>query len=162
MRIALLCAAALLCGCAGNVKLLEDGKVHYGKYSQASRSVEVTIDGLKYSGTYAQNTTVGFGQSFGTAFSGTRTAYGTGFGTSVASNGSGQTVLTAEGGKAIQCVFQAQMGQGSGMCEGLDGKRYIMVIGGDDPGNPNNAQFQQPATGKPNQCSGTWANGRCT
>lgn len=159
MRLALICAAAALCGCAGNVKLLEDGKVHYGSYSQAARSVEVTIDGEKYSGTFTQNTTVGFGQSFGTAFSGNRSAYGTGFGTMVASNGSGQAVLTSANGKAIQCVFQAQMGQGSGMCEGLDGKRYIMVIGGDDPANPANPQYQQT---KPGSCSGTWANGRCT
>ena len=160
MRLALISAALLLCGCAGNVKLLEDGKVHYGSFNSASRTVEVDVDGVKYTGNFTQNTTVGFGQSFGTASSGTRTAYGSSFGTMVASNGSGQAVLTADNGKAIQCVFQAQMGQGSGMCEGLDGKRYIMVIGGNDSANPNNPPYQ--GTTQPSVCSGTWANGKCS
>ena len=160
MRALLIAAtAAALCGCAGNIKLIEDGKVHYGTFSQASRSVEVSIDGVKYSGSFTQNATVGFGQSFGTAFAGNRTAYGSSFGTMVASNGSGQAILTGENGKAIQCMFQAQMGQGNGMCEGLDGRRFLLVIGGDDPKNPNNPQYQKT---QPGICSGTWANGRCT
>ena len=153
MRKLLLIALLPLVGCAGQLRLLEDGKVHHGTYSQASRSVEVTIDGVRYAGGFTQNQTVAFGQGFGTAYSGGRTAFGTGFGTSVASNGSGQAVLTSPDGKVIQCVFQAAMGRGQGQCEALDGRRFVLVIG-DMPGDPPSASAQQ--------CNhGVWAKGRC-
>lgn len=142
--LSLAAAAVSLAGCAGNLRLLEEGKSHPGTWNAASKTMEANVDGRQYSGSFSQNVTVGFGQSFGTAFSGNRTAYGSGFGTSFASNGSGQAVMTSSDGKAIQCFFQAQMGRGSGQCEGLDGRRYVLVIGGDAPQyQTENAQTMQ-------------------
>lgn len=150
-------AAGLLAGCAGNLRLLEDGKLHSGSWNAASKTMEVTIEGRQYTGDFSQNVSVGFGQSFGTAFSGGRTAFGSGFGTSLASNGSGQAVMTSADGKVIQCIFQAQMGRGSGQCEGMDGRRYVLVIG-DQPGDAA-ARGQIPMS--MSACAGTYVNGRC-
>jgi hypothetical protein len=129
MRKLLLIGLLALAGCAGNLRLLEDGKSHAGTWNSATKTLEATIDGRKYSGSFSQNATVGFGNSFVTATSSTRTAYGSGFGTAVSSDGSGQAIMTSEDGKVIQCVFQAAMGRGQGRCEGLDGRRYVLVIG---------------------------------
>lgn len=130
MRKLLLAALIGLTGCAGNLRLLEDGKTHAGTWNAATKTLEVNVDGRQYSGTFSQNATVGFSNSFASASSGTRTAYGSGFGTSVASNGSGQAVLTSADGKVIQCVFQAAMGRGQGQCQGMDGRNFVLVIGG--------------------------------
>lgn len=129
MKKFLLLALLPLAGCAGNLHLLENGKAHAGTWNAASRTMEATIDGQKYTGSFTQNTSVGFGQSFGTAYSGGRTALGTGFGTTVVSNGSGQALMTSADGKVIQCVFQAMAGRGQGQCEALDGRRFFLVIG---------------------------------
>lgn len=115
-------AAALLAGCAGNLKLLEDGKVHNGTWNAATKTLEATIDGRHYSGTFSQNATVGTG--FATA--GGTSAIGTG----ISSNGGGQAILTSTDGKVIECFFQASLGRGQGQCQGMDGKRYALVIGG--------------------------------
>lgn len=157
IKFSALLAVVALTGCAGNLRLLEEGKSHPGTWNAASKTMDVNIDGRRYEGSFSQNVTVGFGQSFGTAFSGGRTAFGSGFGTSFASNGSGQAVMTSADGKAIQCMFQAQMGRGSGQCEGMDGRRYILVIGGDAPGAPPPANPTSM-----NSCGGaTYQNGRC-
>jgi len=111
-----------LAGCAGNLKLLEDGKSHAGTWNAASKTLEATIDGKHYSGSFSQNASVGFG----TGVSGTKFSTGT----AVASNGSGQAILTSDDGKIIQCVFQAALGRGQGQCEGMDGRRFVLVIGG--------------------------------
>lgn len=122
MKRMFLIAAFLLTGCAGNLRLLEDGKSHAGSWNAATKTIEATIDGRKYSGTFSQNAAVGFG----TGVSGTKFATGT----AVSSNGAGQAVMTSEDGKVIQCVFQAALGRGQGQCEGLDGRRFVLVIGG--------------------------------
>lgn len=125
-----LAALLALSGCAGNLRLLEDGKSHPGTWNAATKQLEANIDGTRYAGSFSQNATVGFGQSFGTAYSGNRTAFGSGFGTTVSNNGSGQAVLTSPEGKVIECIFQAAMGRGQGQCQGMDGRRYVLVIGG--------------------------------
>lgn len=129
MKRLLILALLPLAGCAGSLKLLEDGKSHAGTWNAATKTLEVNVDGRQYSGTFSQNASVGFNNSFAAASSGTRTAYGSGFGTTIASNGSGQAVLTSADGKVIQCIFLAAMGRGQGQCEGLDGRRFILVIG---------------------------------
>lgn len=108
-------------GCAGNLRLLEDGKVHPGSWNAATKTLEATIDGVKYNGSFSQNATVGYG----TGVSGTRFATGT----AIASNGGGQAILTSSNGKVIECVFQAALGRGQGQCSGLDGRRFALVIG---------------------------------
>lgn len=133
MRRLLLLALLPLAGCAGNLKLLEDGKVHEGSWNGATRQIEATIDGKKYSGSFTRQVSTGFGQSFGSgSVYGRRPVYfnQTTTSTAFASDGSGQAVLTSEDGKVIQCVFQAAMGRGQGQCEGMDGRRFVLVIGG--------------------------------
>lgn len=156
MKKLLLLALLPLAGCAGSLRLLEDGKSHAGTWNAASRTIEVTIDGTQYSGSFTQNTTVGFGTSYGTAFSGSRMAYGTGIGTTVASNGSGQALLTSTNGKVIQCAFQAAMGRGQGQCEALDGRRFILVIGPMPGEESQNIPLMNSA------CAGTYYQGKCS
>ena len=122
MKRLTLIALLSLTGCAGNLRLLEDGKSHPGSWNAATKTLEATIDGKRYAGTFSQNATIGFG----TGVSGTKFATGT----AIASNGTGQAVLTSDDGKVIQCVFQAAMGRGQGQCEGLDGRRFVLMIGG--------------------------------
>jgi hypothetical protein len=115
------CVAGLLAGCAGNLKLLEDGKVSYGKWNGITRNIEATIDGKEYRGTFERTANVGYGVGFSGAHVGSAVAVG--------SNGGGQAVLTSEDGKVIQCVFSASFGHGQGQCEGMDGRRFVLVIG---------------------------------
>jgi hypothetical protein len=109
-------------GCAGNIKLLEDGKVHSGKYDQLSKSIEVTIDGVPYKGTYSQNASAGFG----TAIAGTQVATGV----MTMSDGSGQALLVSPEGKVLRCRFGAVVAwRGQGQCQNNDGKLYDLLIG---------------------------------
>ena len=52
MKIIPLClltgAALLLAGCTGNLKLVEDGKIHPGTYDQVSNTLQIDIDGVPY------------------------------------------------------------------------------------------------------------------
>lgn len=131
MNKLLLIALLALAGCAGNLKLLEDGKSHAGSWNAANKTLEATIDGVPYSGTFSQNAGIVLANSVSSATSGANTAYGSGVGTAVVSSGMGQAVMTSpDGGKVIVCVFQASFGRGQGQCEGLDGRRFILVIGG--------------------------------
>ena len=43
-------AALVLSGCALNMRLLEDGKVHRGTFDPAGRKMGVTIDGDRFAG----------------------------------------------------------------------------------------------------------------
>lgn len=124
MRILITLAAAsiALAGCAGNLKLIEQGKTHPGTWNAASKTIEATVDGTRYAGTFSQNASLGVG----TGVSGTSFATGT----AISSNGSGQAILTSADGKIIQCVFQAALGRGQGQCEDMDGRRFVLVIGG--------------------------------
>lgn len=139
-----LCAGSLV-GCAQNFRLLEDGKVHHGVLHQASKTIEATIDGDRFSGPASQGVAVGFGQTF---YNGRM-----GFGTSTIVSGQWQALLTNSSGKVIRCQFQAAAGSGQGLCQDNNGRNFDMVIGS-MPGDP-------PAvTSK--QCNhGVFANGRC-
>lgn len=118
---ALVCLAFGLTGCAGNIKLLEDGKVHQGRFQQGTNTVEVDIDGIRYSGTYSQNLGVGFG----TGLAGRSLISGS----FVTSDGSGQALMTSPTGKVLRCVFGTVVAmRGQGLCENNDAKRYDMII----------------------------------
>lgn len=116
-------ATCALAGCAGNIRLLEDGKVHNGTYDQMSKAVKVVIDGVPYTGSYVQGVSTGFA----TGFSGGRTT--TGFMTM--SDSSGQALLTSPDGKVLRCIFGPVVAfRGQGQCQNNQGKIYDMLIGG--------------------------------
>lgn len=126
MKLARLCTSALfgilLIGCAGNIKLIEDGKVHHGSWDGVSNTLQVSIDGVPYKGTYTQNASSGTA----VAFSGFRTA--SAFGTS--SDGSGQALLLSPEGKVLRCVFGSVVAfRGQGQCQNNQGKVYDLLIG---------------------------------
>ena len=109
-------------GCAGNIKLIEDGKVHSGKYDQLSKTIEITIDGVPYKGTYSQNASTGFG----TTVAGTQVATGV----ITMRDGSGQALLLSPEGKVLRCRFGAVVAwRGQGQCQNNDGKLYDLLIG---------------------------------
>ena len=115
-------AVAQLMGCAGNLKLVEDGKVHSGRYDQLSKSVEINVDGVLYRGSFVQGMSAGFG----TVVTGTRV----GTGTMVTTDGSGQALLTSPEGKVLRCVFGSVVAwRGQGQCQTNDGRLFDLLIG---------------------------------
>lgn len=121
-RIAALALATLVTGCAGTIRLYEDGMVHLGSYNQASRQVEVDIDGERYVGSYAQ----GASGSFGGGFVGTQAVSFSG----ISFDGSGQALLVSPSGRVLKCRFGSVVGwRGHGQCQMRDGRLFEMVIG---------------------------------
>lgn len=116
-------AALVLSGCALNMRLLEDGKVHRGTFDPAGRKMDVTIEGDRFAGSVSQGMMVGFGQTF----TGTRMSTGT----MVMGSGQFQGVLTNAAGKVLRCQFQSAMGRGQGMCQNNDGRTFDLVVGDD-------------------------------
>lgn len=115
-------ASTVLAGCAGNIKLVEDGKVHTGTYNSLTKEVEVNVDGVPYRGGFVQGASVGFG----TGFSGARVSTGT----MVAMDGSGQALLTSPEGKVLRCVFGSVVAwRGQGQCQNNDGRLFDLLIG---------------------------------
>jgi len=115
-------ALAQLAGCAGNLKLLEDGKVHSGRYDQLSKSVEINVDGVLYRGSFVQGMSAGFG----TVTTGTRV----GTGTALTTDGSGQALLTSPEGKVLRCVFGSVVAwRAQGQCQTNDGRLFDLLIG---------------------------------
>lgn len=147
VRISLALAGfALLSGCAQNFRLLEDGKVHHGVLHQASKTMEASIDGERYSGPASQGMGVGFGQAF---YNGR-----VGFGTTTVASGQWQGLLTNASGKVIRCQFQAALGAGQGICQDNAGRTFDLIIGA-MPGDP-------PTASKQTCNHGTFiSNGRC-
>jgi hypothetical protein len=130
-RLFVLAASALvLAGCAGQMQLLEDGRTHPGSYNSASGYAEAMIDGQKYTGTFSNPPPIGLGigvggGSWGGGFGGVGVSTGTGYG------GGGRALLRSpDGSKVIECYFSTSFGSGQGQCTGLDGRRFILVIGG--------------------------------
>jgi hypothetical protein len=114
-------AAALLAGCAHKIQLIEDGKVHNGTYQEATRQMEVVIDGERFAGTVMPGSAVGFGTGFvGTKMFTTTTTTSTGVYTGV---------LTSDRGRVMNCQVNASMFQGSGMCQTTEGRTFAVKLG---------------------------------
>lgn len=118
----LMSSVVLVAGCAGNVKLVEEGKIHHGRYDQLSKTLEINIDGMLYRGSFSQNMSSGFG----TVFSGTRVATGA----MMMTDGSGQALLLSPEGKVLRCSFGSVVAwRGQGQCQNNQGKVYDLLIG---------------------------------
>ncbi|MBS0452196.1 MAG: hypothetical protein JSS14_12885 [Proteobacteria bacterium] len=129
-RLALAACGLLLAGCAGQMQLLENGRTHTGSYNSASGTAEAFIDGVRYAGTFSNPPPISLGVgvgggSWGGGFGGVGVSTGTGYG------GGGHALLRSpDGGKVIECYFSTSFGSGQGQCIGLDGRRFVLVIGG--------------------------------
>lgn len=126
-RVGFWCIAAPLvvtvAGCAGNLKLLEDGKQHPGRFESVTKAVEVNIDGVVYKGTFSQNMGFGVGNTFTGKTVGTTTM--------LMGDGSGSALLTSPEGKVLRCVFGSIVFmRGQGQCQNNDGKVYDLLVGG--------------------------------
>lgn len=110
-----------LVGCGGSLKLLEEGKVHSGTYDAIAKSMTVTIDGTKYSGTYLLNN----GSTFSSGFAGSK------FFTlqSVSGATMGRGFLTSETGKVLRCEFAVQGMNAQGACQDSTGRFYDLIAG---------------------------------
>lgn len=125
--LALLGSALLLCSCAGKLQLLENGRSHPGSWNSATGTIEATIDGQLYTGSYSDPLPIGIGVgvgggSWGGGFGGVGVSTGTG-------GGGGRALLRSVDGKVIECYFATSFGSGQGNCQGLDGRRFVLVIG---------------------------------
>ncbi len=123
----LLLGALALAGCAGQLQLLENGRSHPGTWNSATGQVEAFIDGQRYTGTYSDPLPIGIGigvggGSWGGSFGGVGLSTGTG-------GGGGRALLRSADGKVIECYFATSFGSGQGSCVGLDGRRFVLVIG---------------------------------
>lgn len=123
--IGTLAAVALLSGCALNMRLLEDGKIHQGTFDYAGGRLSAMIDGDAYSGPVSRG--MGFGLSQGLV--GTRPMMAT---TTMFSD-QFQGLLTNAAGRVIRCQIQSAGGRGNGICQDNNGRTYDVLIGGDDP-----------------------------
>lgn len=121
MKKLFLIALLPLAGCAGNLRLLEDGRAHQGTWSGTSKTMEASIDGVKYSGPFYVNDT----PVVGTSFVGTRAVTTVG----VAGNDNVTAVLSSPDGKVLRCSFRASSGRGQGQCSNNSGKVYDLIIG---------------------------------
>jgi hypothetical protein len=127
--MAMLAVLALLAGCAGKMQLLENGRSHPGSWNSTTGYAEANIDGQLYTGTYANPPPIGIGigvggGSWGGGFGGVGVSTGTG-------GGGGRALLRSpDGSKVIECYFASSFGSGQGQCTGLDGRRFVLVIGG--------------------------------
>jgi hypothetical protein len=127
-KVLLFLTIAFLSGCAGNIKLVEEGKIHHGRYDQISKKIEVSIDNVIYRGSYSQSVT-------STAATGTiiknspfTVQTGTAFGSTT--DGSGQAILISSDGKVIRCNFGSIVAwRGQGQCQSNSGKSYDLIIG---------------------------------
>ena len=122
--------AVLLAGCAGQMQLLENGRTHTGSYNSATGTAEAIIDGERYTGNFSNPPPISLGigvggGSWGGGFGGVGVSTGTGYG------GGGHALLRSpDGSKVIECYFSTSFGSGQGQCTGLDGRRFVLVIGG--------------------------------
>ena len=117
----MLLTVTALAGCGGSLKLLEEGKVHQGTYDAVAKSMTVSIDGFKYTGTYLLNN----GSTFSSGFAGSR--FVTMQGTSSATMGRG--LLTSETGKVLRCEFAVQGMSAQGACQDNAGRYYDLIAG---------------------------------
>lgn len=121
MRKAVLIAALALAlaGCAGNVKLISEGKVYQGKYESVTKTMEADIDGVAYKGTYVTDTsTTGGGfYSKGKWVSMSTTTGGT----------AGRALLTSADNKVLRCEFMVGSMSAQGTCQDSNGRTYDLV-----------------------------------
>ena len=127
-------ACLVLAGCvvakpSGTFKLLEEGRPpHVGTWSGTTMTLQVSIDGVPYSGHYVRNSSVTAGSGFATAYQpGRMPISGNSSGTSVTVDGSAMAVMTSPDGKIVQCALRVSIRTGIGQCEGADGRRFVLV-----------------------------------
>ena len=123
LRTVLLTAllGSLLAGCGGNVRLLADGKSYQGKFDAVSKSLDVTIDGKRYAGTYITNAATSAGGFFaGRKYISTTTAVGA---------SEGRAILIADDQQTLRCEFAVQGMSAQGSCQDATGKVYDLIAG---------------------------------
>ena len=114
-------ATLALAGCGGTVRLLEEGHVHMGKYDAMNKSLNVSVDGVEYTGNYVLNSSA----SYGGIFAGARYIPIN----SYSSANMGRAILTSTTGKIVRCEFMVQGMNAQGACTDNNGKRYDMIAG---------------------------------
>jgi len=125
VKIAILAACIALSGCALNIRLLEDGKVHQGTMDYAGGRMAVNIEGDAYAGPISR----GVSTAFTNGFIGRRPT----FGSTLLISDQFQGLLTNKDGRILRCAIQSAGGRGQGLCQMNDGRTFDVIVGGDDP-----------------------------
>jgi hypothetical protein len=113
--------SGLLAGCGGTVTLLADGKAHRGKFDAVAKSLDVTIDGKRYVGTYITNAATSAGGFFaGKKYISTTSSVGA---------SEGRAILVADDQQTLRCEFAVQGMSAQGSCQDAAGKVYDMIAG---------------------------------
>ena len=112
---------AALVGCGGPLKLLEDGKVHIGKFDAVGKTISVSVNGVQYTGSYVLNSSSSYGSMFVGAKYIPMNSYTAG--------NMGRAILTSPDGKVIRCEFMAQSMSAQGSCSDNSGKMYDLIAG---------------------------------
>uniref|UniRef100_UPI004047576B hypothetical protein n=1 Tax=Polynucleobacter sp. TaxID=2029855 RepID=UPI004047576B len=121
-----LLSALILSGCAGNLILVDkNNQQSVGQFNSLSKSLDVNMNGKKYSGFYITNASVGIINTqvygVGTSTSGTSQSFYGG--------NSGRAVLRSIDGDTIQCEFNYEGMKAIGTCIDSKGDRYQLIAG---------------------------------
>ncbi|NYT76623.1 hypothetical protein H0A71_06435 [Alcaligenaceae bacterium] len=122
MKKAILILMLALSGCSYNLTLMDRGssEVATGHASQAGNTVEITLRGKQYRGTYAFVQQGYSTQSNSYAMSGGYYAQGSNYGHTQASAGNGSIIARADDGSGLRCSFTFSSSSQSGMGECRD------------------------------------------
>jgi hypothetical protein len=127
-------SAALLTGCAGNIRLLSEGKSYAGTYNTGTKAMNVDVEGIIYTGSYVLGQTFGISnsQAFATATGGHRPMFvnATGFSTTSTTSNQGRALLVGSNNKTIRCDIMVSRMSGQGLCQDSDGRVYDLIASG--------------------------------
>ena len=133
-KLLVVCAAALLAGCAHQITLTprNGGPQGYGTASApgSAGTMEITLGDRVFHGNWAVSAGGFVGMSHGTSYGsgGAQSYNSTTYG--VSSAGNGRAALSAGDGTSLSCSFSANMmtGAGYGECQDSTGAVYDMMF----------------------------------
>ena len=124
-RLFVLVPFVFLGACGGKTILIDrDGRESTGTYDAIGKTLDVTVNGKLYRGSYITNAGTGVG-SFQTY--GAKPTYGTT--QTYASGSSGRAILRSQDGETIQCEFNYQGMNAIGTCGDAKGNTWQLMAG---------------------------------
>lgn len=136
----LVVACFAMTGCTHTIALMSQDNTNTGSgvANEIGKTVEIELNGEKYTGTYAyvKDGSIGFVNSFAqsSAYSGSHAAYGSAYGTgnfmTQSAAGNGNVIAKSETGKGLRCQFSysSMSHSGTGVCQDDKKKLYDLQI----------------------------------
>lgn len=113
-----------LVACTGSLLLIDkNNKESVGTFNASSKTLDVKINGVDFTGIYVTNASAAFGTMQG--FSGSKSAFGTG--QAYMTGNTGRAVLRDASGNTINCEFNYSGMKGIGTCVDNKGDTYQLI-----------------------------------